>query len=104
MDEEILGSVLHGIKPKDYTPIQVRPTPEFGGIQLTEEQQAKKDNMAKNVKDIIPKSSVSELSNTEQPELEIDFNYEKLTGKYHLIDVIAVIQKVNVEKKDDLSV
>lgn len=45
MDEEILGSVLHGIKPKDYTPIQVRQTPEFGGIQLTEEQQAKKDNM-----------------------------------------------------------
>lgn len=45
MDEEILGSVLRGIKPKDYTPIQVRPTPEFGGIQLTEEQQAKKDNM-----------------------------------------------------------
>ncbi|HFI0292800.1 TPA: hypothetical protein ACGOVK_001213 [Streptococcus suis] len=67
-------------------------------------KQAKKDNMEKNVKDIIPKSSVSELSNTEQPELEIDFNYEKLTGKYHLIDVIAVIQKVNVEKKDDLSV
>lgn len=50
MDEEILGSVLHGIKPKDYTPIQVRPTPEFGGIQLTEEQQAKKDNM-ESVKD-----------------------------------------------------
>ncbi|MDY2811150.1 MAG: hypothetical protein SO089_05450 [Dialister sp.] len=50
MDEEILGSVLHGIKPKDYTPIQVRPTPEFGGIQLTEEQQAKKDNM-QSVKD-----------------------------------------------------
>lgn len=45
MDEEILGSVLHGIKPKDYTPIKVRQTPEFGGIQLTEEQQAKKDNM-----------------------------------------------------------
>ena len=45
MDEEILGSVLRGIKPKDYTPIQVRQTPEFGGIQLTEEQQAKKDNM-----------------------------------------------------------
>ena len=50
MDEEILGSVLHGIKPKDYTPIQVRPTPEFGGIQLTEEQQAKKDN-TESVKD-----------------------------------------------------
>lgn len=50
MDEEILGSVLHGIKPKDYTPIQVRQTPEFGGIQLTEEQQAKKDNMG-SVKD-----------------------------------------------------
>lgn len=50
MDEEILGSVLHGIKPKDYTPIQVRPTPKFGGIQLTEEQQAKKDNM-ESVKD-----------------------------------------------------
>lgn len=50
MDEEILGSVLHGIKPKDYTPIQVRPTPEFGGIQLNEEQQAKKDNM-ESVKD-----------------------------------------------------
>ena len=50
MDEEILGSVLHGIEPKDYTPIQVRPTPEFGGIQLTEEQQAKKDNM-ESVKD-----------------------------------------------------
>lgn len=50
MDEEILGSVLHGIKPKDYTPIQVRPTPEFGGIQLTEEQQTKKDNM-ESVKD-----------------------------------------------------
>lgn len=50
MDEEILGSVLHGIKPKDYTPIQVRSTPEFGGIQLTEEQQAKKDNV-ESVKD-----------------------------------------------------
>lgn len=50
MDEEILGSVLRGIKPKDYTPIKVRPTPEFGGIQLTEEQQAKKDNM-ESVKD-----------------------------------------------------
>ena len=50
MDEEILGSVLHGIRPKDYTPIQVRPTPEFGGIQLTEEQQAKKDN-TESVKD-----------------------------------------------------
>lgn len=50
MDEEILGSVLHGVKPKDYTPIQVRQTPEFGGIQLTEEQQAKKDNM-ESVKD-----------------------------------------------------
>lgn len=50
MDEEILGSVLHGIKPKDYTPIKVRQTPEFGGIQLTEEQQAKKDNM-ESVKD-----------------------------------------------------
>jgi hypothetical protein len=50
MDEEILGSVLHGIKPKDYTPIQVRQTPEFGGIQLTEEQQAKKNNM-ESVKD-----------------------------------------------------
>lgn len=50
MDEEILGSVLRGIKPKDYRPIQVRPTPEFGGIQLTEEQQAKKDNM-ESVKD-----------------------------------------------------
>lgn len=50
MDEEILGSVLHGIKPKDYTPIQVRQTPEFGGIQLPEEQQAKKDNM-ESVKD-----------------------------------------------------
>lgn len=53
MDEEILGSVLHGIKPKDYTPIQVRPTPEFGGIQLTEEQQAKKDN-TESVKDGLP--------------------------------------------------
>ena len=50
MDEEILGSVLHGIKPKDYTPIQVRSTPEFGGIQLTEEQQTKKDN-TESVKD-----------------------------------------------------
>lgn len=50
MDEEILGSVLRGIKPKDYTPIKVRQTPEFGGIQLTEEQQAKKDNM-ESVKD-----------------------------------------------------
>lgn len=50
MDEEILGSVLHGIKPKDYMPIQVRQTPEFGGIQLTEEQRAKKDNM-ESVKD-----------------------------------------------------
>lgn len=61
MDEEILGSVLHGIKPKDYTPIQVRPTPEFGGIQLTEEQQAKKDNM-ESVKDgeILPLSGFSD--------------------------------------------
>lgn len=61
MDEEILGSVLHGIKPKDYTPIQVRPTPEFGGIQLTEEQQAKKDNM-ESVKDgeILPLGVVTD--------------------------------------------
>lgn len=61
MDEEILGSVLHGIKPKDYTPIQVRPTPEFGGIQLTEEQQAKKDNM-ESVKDgeILPLSGFAD--------------------------------------------
>lgn len=61
MDEEILGSVLRGIKPKDYTPIQVRPTPEFGGIQLTEEQQAKKDNM-ESVKDgeILPLGGFSD--------------------------------------------
>ena len=61
MDEEILGSVLHGIKPKDYTPIQVRPTPEFGGIQLTEEQQAKKDN-TESVKDgeILPLGGFSD--------------------------------------------
>lgn len=61
MDEEILGSVLRGIKPKDYTPIQVRPTPEFGGIQLTEEQQAKKDNM-ESVKDgeILPLSGFTD--------------------------------------------
>lgn len=62
-------------------------------------KQAKKNNVTKNVKDIIPKSSSSEKSDESGSEFEIDFNYEKLNGTYHLIDVIAVVQKINVESK-----
>lgn len=80
MDEEILGSVLHGIKPKDYTPIQVRPTPEFGGIQLTEEQQAKKDNM-KSVKDgeILP---LGGFTDTVEAQWESAKDFVKSTDVY----------------------
>ncbi|MDG3131620.1 hypothetical protein MKL26_01095 [Streptococcus suis] len=62
-------------------------------------KQAKKNNITKNVKDIIPKSSSSENSGGSESEFEIDFNYEKLNETYHLIDVIAVVQKINVESK-----
>lgn len=80
MDEEILGSVLHGIKPKDYTPIQVRPTPEFGGIQLTEEQQAKKDNM-ESVKDgeILP---LGGFTDTVEAQWESAKDFVKSTDVY----------------------
>lgn len=80
MDEEILGSVLRGIKPKDYTPIQVRPTPEFGGIQLTEEQQAKKDNM-ESVKDgeILP---LGGFTDTVEAQWESAKNLVKSTDVY----------------------
>lgn len=62
-------------------------------------KQARKNNVTKNVKDIVPKSSSSEKSDESGSEFEIDFNYEKLNGTYHLIDVIAVVQKINVESK-----
>lgn len=62
-------------------------------------KQAKKNNVIKNVKDIIPKSSLSEKSDKSGAEFEIDFKYEKLKGTYHLIDVIAVVQKINVESE-----
>jgi len=62
-------------------------------------KQAKKNNVTKNVKDIIPKSSSFEKSDESRSEFEIDFNYEKLNGTYHLIDVIAVVQKINVESE-----
>lgn len=80
MDEEILGSVLHGIKPKDYTPVQVRPTPEFGGIQLTEEQQAKKDNM-ESVKDgeILP---LGGFTDTVEAQWESAKDFVKSTDVY----------------------
>lgn len=80
MDEEILGSVLRGIKPKDYTPIQVRPTPEFGGIQLTEEQQAKKDN-TESVKDgeILP---LGGFTDTVEAQWESAKNLVKSTDVY----------------------
>lgn len=80
MDEEILGSVLHGVKPKDYTPIQVRPTPEFGGIQLTEEQQAKKDNM-ESVKDgeILP---LGDFTDTVEAQWESAKDLVKSTDVY----------------------
>ena len=80
MDEEILGSVLHGIKPKDYTPIKVRQTPEFGGIQLTEEQQAKKDNM-ESVKDgeILP---LGGFTDTVEAQWESDKDLVKSTDVY----------------------
>ena len=61
-------------------------------------EQANKNNTAKNAKDIIQKSSIPES------EFELDSNYKKLDGEYHLIDVIAVIQKINVEKKDNLPI
>ena len=62
-------------------------------------KQANKNNVIKNVKDIIPKSSLSEKSDKSGAEFEIDFKYEKLKGTYHLIDVIAVVQKINVESE-----
>ncbi|EMG33668.1 hypothetical protein [Streptococcus oralis] len=62
-------------------------------------KQVKKNNVMKNVKDIIPKSSSFEKSDESGSEFEIDFNYEKLNGTYHLIDVIAVVQKINVESE-----
>lgn len=62
-------------------------------------KQAPKNNVTKNVKDIIPKSSPFEKSDESESEFEIDFNYEKLNGTYHLIDVIAVVQKINVESE-----
>ena len=62
-------------------------------------KQIKKNNVTNNVKDIIPKSSSSEKSDESGSEFEIDFNYEKLNGTYHLIDVIAVVQKINVESE-----
>ena len=67
-------------------------------------EQANKNNTAKIVKDIIQKSSIPESSSIDKSEFEFDFNYKKLDGEYHLIDVIAVVQKINVEKKDDLPI
>ncbi|WP_314846528.1 hypothetical protein [uncultured Streptococcus sp.] len=67
-------------------------------------EQANKNNTAKIVKDIIQKSSIPESSSIDKSEFEFDFNYKKLDGEYHLIDVIAVVQKINVGKKDDLPI
>lgn len=57
-------------------------------------EQAKKNSVADKSKDIIPKSSPSEKGT--KSEFEIDFSYNKLDGTYHLIDVIAVVQKIKV--------
>ncbi|WP_159593298.1 hypothetical protein [Streptococcus halichoeri] len=61
-------------------------------------KQAKKTNTPKHIRDIIPKSSTPKSDSTDQSnsEFELDFNYNKLEGRYHLIDVIAVVQKINV--------
>lgn len=60
-------------------------------------EQVKSDNAPKEVKSIIPKSSVVATNRTTESEFAIDFRYKKLTEKYHLIDAIAVVQKINVE-------
>lgn len=63
-------------------------------------KQANKTNTPRHIRDIIPKSSTPKEDSTVQSnsEFEFDFNYNKLIGKYHLIDVIAVVQKINVEE------
>ncbi|WP_155734609.1 hypothetical protein [Streptococcus gallolyticus] len=30
-------------------------------------------------------------------EFDIDFEYQKTVGKYHLIDIIAIVQKIDKE-------
>lgn len=42
-NNEFLAIVTGGIKPKDFTPENVRETPTYSGIQLTEDQQKKAD-------------------------------------------------------------
>ncbi len=63
---------------------------------------SKKDNkdiLTKTVKESVPKSSVSGLIGESDSEFAINFNYKKLSGEYRLIDVIAIVQKINVENK-----
>ena len=42
-NNEFLAIVTGGIKPKDFTPENVRETPTYSGIQLTDDQQKKAD-------------------------------------------------------------
>lgn len=42
-NNEFLAIVTGGIKPKDFTPENVRETPNYSGIQLTDDQQKKAD-------------------------------------------------------------
>lgn len=42
-NNEFLAIVTGGIKPKDFTPENVRETPNYSGIQLTDDQQKKED-------------------------------------------------------------
>ena len=71
----------------------------INGLFLRLEMEKEKDG-----NHIIQKSSIPESSSIDKSEFEFDFNYKKLDGEYHLIDVIAVVQKINVEKKDDLPI
>lgn len=35
---------------------------------------------------------------TEQSNIEFKFNHNKLVGEYHLIDIIAIIQDLNINR------
>lgn len=61
-------------------------------------KQSKKNNLMKQ-KSIVPKSSISEEIEESESEFEIEFNYEKLNEIYYLVDVIAVVQKINLERE-----
>lgn len=54
-----------------------------------------------NDKPIIEPSDKNNEESKENKELDFSIEYEKLTGTYELIDVIAVIQELNVGKKSE---